>query len=121
MVKRSIIFGVLVSLILLISGCNSGESGITVWQKIDEGALLVDVRSPAEFEQGHLEGALLIPHTQVASRLAEFGDDKSRPIVLYCKSGGRAGKAQKVLEENGFTNLTNGGGYQDLLASKPNS
>ena len=121
MMKRQILVWVLLSLVLLLSGCTSNGNGQTAWQKINDGALLVDVRSPAEVEQGHLQGALLIPHTQVAGRLAEFGDDKSRAIVLYCKSGGRAAKAQKVLEENGFTNITNAGGYQDLMESMPKS
>ena len=81
---------------------------------IQEGALLVDVRSEQEFKSGHLEGAVHIPHTEVAKRLAEFGPDKQRPIVVYCRSGGRSGKAQAVLQSNGFTKVVNGGGYQQL-------
>jgi len=115
--KRSVQLFLLLLMFTLLAACNSTDGNV-VWQKINNGALLVDVRSPAEHESGHLEGSLLIPHTEVAARIAEFGDDKSRPIVLYCKSGGRAGKAHKVLEANGFTNVINGGGYQDLLASK---
>jgi len=106
-------------MLVLLNACNSSVDESTAWQKINDGALLVDVRTPGEHQQGHLEGALLIPHTEVAARIAEFGDDKSRPVVLYCKSGGRAGKAQKVLEENGFTHVVNAGGYRDLVASKP--
>lgn len=89
------------------------------WELIAQGALLVDVRSQAEFDTGHLEGALLIPHTDVAARLSEFGSDKSRPIVLYCRSGNRAGKAEEVLAAHGFTNIHNAGGYEALMKVKP--
>jgi rhodanese-related sulfurtransferase len=61
--------------------------------------LLLDVRTPEEFAQGHLPGAVLIPHDQLASRLAEI---EGKPWVLvYCRSGARASKAQAVLEQAG--------------------
>ncbi|TNE38051.1 MAG: rhodanese-like domain-containing protein [Alphaproteobacteria bacterium] len=86
----------------------------TAWNMVDHGALLVDVRTQEEFDAGHIEGALLIPHDQVAARLAEFGEDTHRPVVVYCRSGHRAGLAQTTLEENGFTRVFNGGGYEAL-------
>ena len=89
------------------------------WQLIAEGALLVDVRTPKEFEAGHLEGAINISHEQTADRLAEYGDDKNRTIVVYCRSGRRSGVAEDILKENGYTNVHNGGGYEALLAAKP--
>ncbi len=86
---------------------------------INSGALVVDVRSPGEFNQGHLPDAKLIPVNEVESRIAEFGDDKNRPIVVYCKAGIRAARAEATLKEHGYTNVLNGGGYSDLMASKP--
>ena len=77
------------------------------WEMIADGALLVDVRTPAEFESGHLDGALNISHELTAQRIAEYGDDKSRPIVVYCRSGNRSGQALKVLVELGFTGVRN--------------
>ncbi|TNE60277.1 MAG: rhodanese-like domain-containing protein [Alphaproteobacteria bacterium] len=88
----------------------------TAWSMLDHGALLVDVRTQKEYDAGHLEGALLIPHDEVAARLAEFGEDTHRPIVVYCRSGHRAGLAQTTLEESGFTRVFNGGGYEALKA-----
>lgn len=88
------------------------------WSLIDEGALILDVRTKAEFDAGHLEGALHIPHTEIGDRFAELGENKSRPVVLYCKAGGRAGKAEQVLEANGFTKLHNAGGYDAIMAAK---
>ena len=87
------------------------------WQQIRAGALLVDVRSPEEFAAGHLEGALNIPHDVIAARLAEFGQDKTKQIVLYCRSGRRSGIARDALIANGFTAVVNAGGYEDLKAS----
>lgn len=84
------------------------------WAAIRSGALLVDVRTPAEYEQGHLEGALLIPHDQVAARASELGEDKERAIVLYCRTGNRSSQAKKALEGLGFTNVMNAGGYEGL-------
>lgn len=84
------------------------------WAAIRSGALLVDVRTQAEFAQGHLEGALLIPHDQIASRAGELGEDKSRAVVLYCRTGNRSSQAKKALESLGFTNVMNAGGYERL-------
>jgi len=81
--------------------------------KINAGALLVDVRTPEEYKT-HIEGAINIPHDQVEERLQEFGENKDRVIVVYCKSGGRSGRAQAILKEAGFKNVFNAGGYSDL-------
>lgn len=89
------------------------------WELIADGALLVDVRTPKEFSAGHLEGAINISHDQTLERLAEYGDDKSRSIVVYCRSGRRSGIAEGLLEEHGFTNVHNGGGYEAMMAVKP--
>ncbi len=88
------------------------------WQEIRNGALLVDVRSQEEYDAGHLEGALLIPYDQIPERLAEFGEDKNHSIVVYCRSGKRAGVAEKTLREAGFTNVLNAGGYEAMKAAK---
>ena len=99
------------------SGSAAGSSILApadAWAAIRAGALLVDVRTPAEYAQGHLENALLIPHDQIAARAAELGDDKARPIVLYCRSGNRSSQAKKALEGLGFTDVRNAGGYEGL-------
>lgn len=95
------------------SAGNAGPAA-EAWTAIRSGALLVDVRTQAEYDQGHLEGALLIPHDQIASRAAELGDDKSRAVVLYCRTGNRSSQAKKALEGLGFTNVLNAGGYESL-------
>ena len=66
----------------------------------DDAPLLLDVRTPEEFAQGHLPGAVLIPHDQLAARLDEI--DRDRWVLVYCRSGKRASTAQDILEEAGI-------------------
>jgi rhodanese-related sulfurtransferase len=72
-----------------------------------QGVLLVDVREPEEYAQGHAPGATLIPLGQLEQRLSELGSRKDRPIALICRSGSRSGKAQVLLEKAGFTKAVN--------------
>ena len=64
---------------------------------------VLDVRTPEEFASGHVPGAVNIPYDQVASRLAEIPKDKE--VVLYCRSGRRAGLAAAELEKAGYADL----------------
>ena len=64
---------------------------------------VLDVRAPEEFVTGHVPGAVNIPYDQVAARLAEVPKDKD--VVLYCRSGRRAGLAAEVLAASGYTRL----------------
>jgi phage shock protein E len=80
----------------------------------EQGALLLDVRTIAEYQEHHLPNSLLIPHDEVARRIDEVlqaqGGDKRKPIVVFCRRGGRAQTAKTVLLANGFTEVTNLGG-----------
>ena len=64
---------------------------------------VLDVRTHEEFAAGHVPGAANIPHDQVAARIAEV--PKDRPVVLYCRSGRRAGMAAQELAGRGYTRL----------------
>lgn len=75
-------------------------------------AVWIDVRSQAEFDSGHVDGALLIPHTDIGSRIGQAVPDKNAEIHLYCRSGRRAGMAMETLQAMGYTNITNEGGYE---------
>jgi len=99
----------------------SPERGVEqiAWEAIAKGAVVVDVRTDAEYQQGHLPGAVNIPHDQIASRVAELPSDKGRAIVLYCRSGRRSGIAKQSLEKLGFTNAINAGGYDALMLAGP--
>lgn len=67
--------------------------------------LILDVRSPEEYAEGHVPGAINIPHDQLAARLAEISAHKDRDIVLYCRSGGRVGIAAGILQAAGFSKI----------------
>lgn len=67
--------------------------------------LVLDVRSPAEFADGHIPGAVLIPHDQIEQQLATLESARDRDIVLYCRSGRRSLLAENVLRDHGFTRL----------------
>ena len=69
----------------------------------EQAPFVLDVRAPEEFVTGHVPGAVNIPYDQVAARLAEVPKDKD--VVLYCRSGRRAGMAAEVLAANGYTRL----------------
>ena len=76
--------------------------------------IVIDVRSKEEWDTGHVEQAVHIPHTEIVDRISDVTDDKDTKIVVYCKVGGRAGIAKTALEEIGFTNVENGGGFDDV-------
>ena len=82
-----------------------------------ETATIVDVRSPAEFTGGHVEGSINIPLEQVQGRLEEF-KNMSTPLILCCASGGRSGIATDFLESEGLSNLYNGGGWHQVQIHK---
>ena len=73
-------------------------------QLVRDGALLLDVRSPAEVAGGHVDGATNIPVQVLGSRLAELGE-RTRPVVLYCASGVRSASATGTLRRAGFTQV----------------
>ena len=75
----------------------------------------IDVRSAEEFNAGHLQGAVNIPHDKIIEGVKALGSDKDAPINLYCRSGRRAEAALTELKNAGYTNVTNHGGYEDLV------
>ncbi len=69
--------------------------------------LVLDVRTPREFEGGHLEGALLVPVQVLQKEIRRLGTDKNKPVFVYCRTGNRSTVAAKVLLDHGFTNVVN--------------
>ena len=69
--------------------------------------VILDVRSPCEFEKGHLYNAILIPHDELEIGIAELEEYKNSDIIVYCKSGGRSQQASEILIEYGFTKVYN--------------
>ncbi len=81
--------------------------------KMVKGKYVIDVRTQAEWDEGHMDGAILIPYNQIKDRITEVTKDKNAPIALYCASGGRSGRALLILKELGYKNLENLGGFGD--------
>jgi phage shock protein E len=77
--------------------------------------LIIDVRTVGEFNDDHIPGAINIPHNLIGARIEELKIARNREIVLYCRSGGRAGVALATLKKLGYTNVTNAGGFEGLM------
>lgn len=75
--------------------------------------MIVDVRTPMEYESGHINGAINIPVDQIAYKLDTFKKNES-PVVVYCRSGARSSMAMGILQQNGIRNVYNGGGIMDM-------
>jgi rhodanese-related sulfurtransferase len=86
--------------VLALAGCATDTTAIEARRLVARGAVLVDVRTPAEFAEAHPRGAVNIPVETLKARLAEL--PRGKPIVVYCHSGARAGAATMVLREAGF-------------------
>ena len=94
----------------------ASERAETGWEWIEQGALIVDVRTPQEFADGQLDNAINYPLSEIEQHFAQL--DKDTQIVLYCRSGNRSGQAYQWLEKQGFTNLHNAGGLVEMQQSK---
>ena len=76
---------------------------------IDQGAIILDVRTGQEFSSGHVKGSENIPLQVLPSNLPAV--DKNTPVITCCASGNRSATAKEILKANGFTNVHNGGGW----------
>ena len=78
--------------------------------------VIIDVRTPAEYAAGHVDGAINIPHDRIAEGIfAIRGLKKESTILLYCRSGRRSAMARAVLEQQGFNRVTDGGDMTSLV------
>ncbi|SRR5258706_15755586 len=83
------------------------------------GVLLLDVRTPQEFREGHIPSATLIPITEFNQRLKELPADKTQPVLVYCTVGARSSKAAKILAHSGYKDIYNlTGGIRAWIADQ---
>ena len=73
------------------------------------GAVLLDVRSPQEYREGHIPGSQNIP-LQTIDKVRTVAENKDTPLYVYCRSGGRSSQAVQLLRQMGYRNVTNIGG-----------
>ncbi|RYY67528.1 MAG: rhodanese-like domain-containing protein [Chitinophagaceae bacterium] len=76
-------------------------------------SVIVDVRTPDEYRQGHYPDAVNIPLNQVVARVGEI-KSWNKPVVLYCRSGNRSAMALSLLVQQGLAAVSNGGGLDDM-------
>ena len=88
-------------------------AGNIIKEKIAAGAKIIDVRTPAEFKDGAYPGAINIPLALLPLKMKEL-EPRTTPIVLYCASGARSGQGMRLLKQNGFTDVINAGGLEDM-------
>jgi len=79
---------------------------------IKNGAQIIDVRTKAEYQDGHIKGSLNIPLQSLESNLNKIKKDK--PVITCCASGMRSASAKSILQSRGYENVHNGGGWISL-------
>ena len=79
----------------------------------EEGYIILDVRTQEEYDQGHIPGAIVISHEEIAEKAEQVLTDKDQLILVYCRSGRRSKIAAEALVELGYTNIKEFGGIID--------
>lgn len=79
---------------------------------VKQGAVIVDVRNKSEYAGGHIKGSLNIPVDQLEKNLSKLSKDET--IITCCASGMRSASAKSILQNNGYKNVYNGGGWMSL-------
>ena len=95
----------LVGFFLLGRGAGgAATTGAEARRLVESGARLVDVRTPEEFAVDHIPGAVNIPVQDLDRRMGEL-EAKERPVVVYCRTGNRSGRAASLLRDAGYTEV----------------
>lgn len=81
-------------------------------QLMQQGAIIVDVRTKAEYQGGHIKGSLNIPLNNLSNHYSKL--EKNKPVITCCASGMRSAQAKNILQSNGFKEVYNGGGWYGL-------
>ncbi len=86
--------------------------GVDYTQLVKDGAQIIDVRTPSEFQSGHIRGSINIPLNNLESKLSKIKKDK--PVITCCASGMRSASAKGILKSRGYNEVYNGGGWMSL-------
>jgi phage shock protein E len=78
-----------------------------------ERPLVIDVRTEAEWNGGHVEGAILIPYDVIGEKIGAVAKDTSKRIYVYCRTGRRSQIAKETLEKLGYKDVVNLGSYEE--------
>ena len=101
----------LCGVMLLVAGgcCSLGQCKITM----EKNAVLLDVRTPTEYQKGYLQGAINLPQADVDKKAATVVPAKDTPVYVYCRGGREATMATEKLLKQGYTDVHNLGGLKD--------
>jgi len=126
---KRILLMVLLATVLLATGCGVDRGSNANSEKgnvmkinaaeakarldTEEGIILVDVRTPEEFREGHIPGALLLPVDEILANAESVIPDKEATYFVYCRSGNRSATASAQLVEMGYLNIYDLGGIND--------
>lgn len=114
LMQHPVLFSALgvVAVLLIVnemSGAITGEKRLSPLEAVrlinDRAALVLDVRTTADYKKGHILNALNVPQAKLAERLNELGKDRARPIVVYCALGGVAAQASHQMKKAGFSEV----------------
>ena len=111
----------LLLLALLLTGCSAPQANAVSYQQItsqdaadmmaaESGYVILDVRTLAEYESGHIPGAICVPNESISSDAIAELPDKEQLILVYCRSGNRSKQASEKLARLGYTNVFEFGG-----------
>ena len=109
--------------LLLVSSLfgSPADKNSEISKRLKEGALLVDARTPGEFSAKHVQGAINLPYDTIAHSIGQYETNKTKAIVIYCRSGNRSGRAKESLIEMGYTNVLNAGSIGNMQKLVPPS
>jgi len=116
--KRVIVM--LLALVMLLSGCGSFQGGSDMWRSVSQEEamkmmeeetdyVILDVRTQAEYDEGHIPGAVLVPHDTIKGDVPEL-PHKKQLILVYCRSGNRSKQAAQALADAGYESVVEFGG-----------
>lgn len=118
---------ILVTIIAALFSCGQPQQDATTAKRLTpteykqqaaaEKGVLIDVRTKDEFSEGYLQGATNSDFLNGDFAKSLDGRDKDKTYYLYCKSGNRSGKAAKLMQDAGFKNVYNIGGYEELKSA----
>src|SRR5512145_1517000 len=104
--KPLLIFGVLLAGAAgLLLAAEPSREQVQAWRA--KGAVVIDVRTPGEYQAGHLAGTTNVPVAEIAERISKVVPDTNQPVLLHCQSGGRSASAKAILEKQGYKAVEN--------------
>ena len=118
LIFRTTLLVQIVIALLLLSGCSSGgykqisQEEAALMMQEQSGCLIVDVRRPDEFAEGHIPGAINVPNESIEDEMPEDLPDKEQVLLIYCRSGNRSKEASQKLAAMGYTNVYEFGGIK---------